>query len=67
MAKALLGHVGGPDPRLLAEVAMLRRRVRDLENELLRLRAENDALAARVAPGENLISLDVPSDAAVLA
>ncbi|MDH4160886.1 MAG: hypothetical protein OEV62_11555 [Actinomycetota bacterium] len=67
MAKALLGHVGGPDPRLLAEVAMLRRRVRDLENELLRLRAENDALAASAAPGDQLITLDVPNDASVLA
>ena len=67
MAKALLGHVGGPDPRLLAEVAMLRRRVRDLENELLRLRVEHDALAASVAPGDTLISLDVPNDASVLA
>jgi len=67
MAKALLGHVGGPDPRLLAEVAVLRRRVRDLENELLRLRAENDALAATVTSGDNLISLDVPNDASALA
>ncbi len=46
---------------------MLRRRVRDLENELLRLRAEHDALAASVAPGDTLISLDVPNDASVLA
>jgi hypothetical protein len=67
MAKALLGYVGGPDPRLLAEVAVLRRRVRDLEAELLRLRAENDALAAAVTPDDALISLDVTSDAAVLA
>ena len=63
MAKALLGHLGGPDPRLLAEVATLRRRVRDLEAEMLRLRAENDALAAAVAPSDELISLDVHSDA----
>jgi hypothetical protein len=67
MAKALLGHLGGPDPRLLSEVATLRRRVRDLEAEMLRLRAENDALAASVAPGDDLISLDVPRDASVLA
>ena len=44
MAKALLGHVGGPDPRLVAEVRRLQRRVLDLEAEVLRLRAENDAL-----------------------
>jgi hypothetical protein len=58
MAKALLGHVGGLDPRLMAEVTMLRRRVRELEGEVLRLRAENDALAAAAAPDE-LLTLDV--------
>jgi hypothetical protein len=42
MAKALYGHVGGADPRLLAEVARLRRRVEDLEKELARTRAEID-------------------------
>jgi prefoldin subunit 5 len=45
MAKALLGHVGGPDPRMVAEMRRLQRRVRDLEAELVRLQAENDALA----------------------
>jgi len=45
MAKALLGHVGvGSDPRLLAEVARLRRRVLDLEDELARSRAMDDAI-----------------------
>jgi hypothetical protein len=44
MAKAILGHVGGPDPRLLAEVARLRRRVTDLQDEVLRLTEENQAL-----------------------
>jgi hypothetical protein len=44
MAKAILGHVGGPDPRLLAEVARLRRRVAELEAEVLRLTEENQAL-----------------------
>jgi hypothetical protein len=46
MAKALLGHVGGPDPRMVAEMRRLQRRVRDLEAELLRLQSENDALAS---------------------
>lgn len=46
MAKALLGHVGGPDPRLVDEVRRLTLRVHDLEAELLRVRAENDALVA---------------------
>ena len=58
MAKALLGHVGGLDPRLVAEVTLLRRQVRDLQAEVLRLRAENDALAAD-APREELLTLDV--------
>jgi hypothetical protein len=46
MAKAILGHVGGPDPRMVAEMRRLQRRVRDLEAELVRLQAENDALAS---------------------
>jgi cell division protein FtsB len=58
MAKALLGHVGGLDPRLVAEVTLLRRQVRDLRAEVLRLRAENDALAADAAR-EELLTLDV--------
>ncbi|GAA2092720.1 hypothetical protein [Actinomadura alba] len=45
MAKAILGHVGGPDPRMVAEMRRLQRRVRDLEAELVRLQAENDALS----------------------
>jgi len=46
MAKALLGHVGGPDPRMVAEMRRLQRRVRDLEAELVRLQSENDTLAS---------------------
>jgi len=45
MAKALLGYVGGPDPRLVSEVSRLRRRVNDLEAEVHRLQAENDSLS----------------------
>ncbi|WP_165988709.1 hypothetical protein [Streptomyces sp. YIM 98790] len=48
MAKALLGHVGGSDPRVLAEMRRLQQRVRDLETQLVRVQAENDALAAAV-------------------
>jgi hypothetical protein len=44
MAKALFGHVGAPDPRLVAEVQRLRRRVRDLEDELERARALEDVV-----------------------
>ncbi|MGW0930987.1 hypothetical protein [Streptomyces sp. NPDC002644] len=46
MAKALLGYVGGSDPRLLAEMRRLQQRVQDLESELVRIQAEKDALAA---------------------
>jgi hypothetical protein len=57
MAKALLGHVGGPDPRMVAEMRRLQQRVRDLEAELVRLQAENDTLAT--ASNEDVISLGV--------
>ncbi|MEO8328751.1 MAG: hypothetical protein ABI586_01985 [Candidatus Nanopelagicales bacterium] len=59
MAKALLGHIGGPDTRLLAEVAILRRRVRDLEAEIMRLAAENDSLLTVGGQvGDEIIALD---------
>ena len=70
MAKAILGHVGGSDPRLLAEVARLRRRVGELEAEVARLGAENQALLddslgvlaqeplAQEPLGEEIITLD---------
>ncbi|MFC5750282.1 hypothetical protein [Actinomadura rugatobispora] len=58
MAKALLGHVGGPDPRMVAEMRRLQQRVRDLEAELVRLQAENDALATE-ATDDDVLSLGV--------
>ena len=48
MAKALFGHVGGADLLLVDEVRRLRGRVRELEAELVRVTAANDALAASV-------------------
>jgi hemerythrin-like domain-containing protein len=48
MAKAILGHVGGPDPRMVSEMRRLQQRVRDLEDALNRLQEENDALAAEL-------------------
>ncbi|MEU6079793.1 hypothetical protein [Streptomyces sp. NPDC047108] len=63
MAKALLGYVGGSDPRLLAEMRRLQQRVQDLESELVRIQAENDALAAAAHHGDSLldgIDIDVP-------
>jgi uncharacterized small protein (DUF1192 family) len=61
MAKALLGHVGGPDPRVVFEVRRLQQRVRDLESEVLRLRAENNALTTSIADTD-LISLEVSKE-----
>ncbi|REE99081.1 hypothetical protein [Thermomonospora umbrina] len=57
MAKALLGHVGGPDPRMVAEMRRLQQRVRDLEAELVRLQTENDALSAEAH--EDVLALGV--------
>ena len=57
MAKALLGYVGG-DARLLDDNQRLRRRIADLEAIVLRLQAENDALAARVHDGDLLVVPD---------
>ena len=41
MAKALLGHVGGPNQRMAAELHSLRQRVCDLEAQLARLKKEH--------------------------
>src|SRR6202035_2311991 len=57
MSKALYGHVGGPDPRMVSEMRRLQQRVRDLEAELVRLQEENDALAS-VAHDEDMLVLD---------
>jgi hypothetical protein len=46
MAKTLLGCLDRSDPRVLSEMRRLRRRVRDLEAEVARMRDKNDALAA---------------------
>ena len=58
MAKAILGHLGGPDPRMLSEMRRLQLRVHDLETECLRLQAANDALCAEVT-GDELLNLSV--------
>ena len=46
MAKALVGHLGGPTAGQLQQTAAMRRRIADLENEVLRLKIENDGLLA---------------------
>ncbi len=62
MAKALYGHVGSaPDRRMLDEVTRLRARVRDLEIEVMRLRAENDRLVADVANSDELLRIAEPA------
>jgi hypothetical protein len=66
MAKALLGYVGG-DSRLHDENQRLRRRVADLQNVVLRLQAENDALVAQLHEGELLTVPDsISSNAAAV-
>jgi hypothetical protein len=63
MAKALLGHVGGYDPRMIAEMRRLQQRVHDLESQMLRLQAENDALHAAVS--QDLLTLEVEREPAL--
>lgn len=65
MAKALLGYVTA-DPRQLGDIQRLRRKIADLEAMVLRLQAENDALAAQLHDGELLTLPDhLQSGAAV--
>ena len=60
MAKALLGHVGvGTDLRLADEVRRLRGRIVELETELARVRAANDALASTLTVEDDLSTLSV--------
>ena len=55
MAKALFGHVGGPDPRIVSEMRRLQQRVRDLEAELVRLQEENESLTVEAARPDMLV------------
>jgi hypothetical protein len=60
MAKALLGHVGtSVDMRMVAEMKRLRDRVRDLESEVVRLRAENAELTNSVRMDDEMLTLSV--------
>lgn len=64
MAKALFGHVGvGTDLRLASEVRRLRARVLELEDELARVKAANDALVATVHVEDDIRVLTQPEPA----
>ena len=65
MAKALFGHVGVGDPRLVDEVRRLRTRVSDLEAELLRLRSAHDALMASVTVDDDIRMLTLDDQPAL--
>jgi len=64
MAKALIGHLGGPDPRTFMELRRMQERVRSLEAEVMSLRSENEMLAASVTEA-HLISLEVTKEPAL--
>jgi hypothetical protein len=58
MAKALLGHVGNElDVRVVSELRRLRDRVRDLEEEVARLRAANIELSGGLTLDDDMLSL----------
>ena len=48
MAKALIGYLGGSTTQQQHDTATLRRRIADLEAEVLRLKIENDGLLTTV-------------------
>ena len=61
MAKALLGHMGGTDPRLARDAVLLRRRVADLETLVARLQRDNDELAAALSQRDLMLEADLAS------
>ena len=66
MAKALFGHVGlGADHRLVDEVRRLRRQVADLQVELARAHAANDALVASVHVEDDIRMLTLQDEPAL--
>ena len=56
MAKALIGFMGGPTNDQLRESAVLRRRISELEAEVLRLKQENDGLTKALAERVSTLS-----------
>ena len=66
MAKALFGHVGiGNDLRLVDEVRRLRTRVTELEAEIARLHATNDALMSSVHVDDDIRMLTLDEQPAL--
>ena len=63
MAKALLGHMGGTDPRLARDAVILRRRVADLETLVARLQRDNDELAAALSQRDLVLEADLAPQA----
>ena len=62
MAKALFGHVGtSADYRLVSDNRRLQARVRELEAELARVRAANEALMSQVSVSDELL-LSLPAE-----
>jgi hypothetical protein len=60
MAKALLGHVGNDlDVRVVSELRRLRVRVRELEHEVGRLKAANNALSSGLTLDDDMLTLSV--------
>jgi len=62
MSKAIYGHLGGTDAMLLSEVARLRHRVRELEEQVMAYEAE---LVARREPVEIVALRDTDLDVAL--
>jgi hypothetical protein len=61
MAKALLGYVGHDlDLRMASEVRRLRDRVRELEGDVARLQAANNALSSGLIVDDDMLTLSVP-------
>lgn len=54
MAKALYGHIGGTDARLVIEIKRLRARVAELESQVERLELER----ALSLPDADLLTVD---------
>ena len=66
MAKALLGHVStSADVRLLSDLRRAHRRIAELEDELARTRATNEALVSNLrvqdAYPDDVIRIDEPA------